>query len=277
MPEKTHATARVSKSTGVRSRNDLLTRSTNESLKTATQTISVLKAKLADFESRSDIFGFNLPSLRDALCQDFQAGSRHWTHGGVKTMGEGPWQEADFDRFLRRRQFKPVKSPRRSVRRLIVGMSGWSDDVLSQQLLGKNTHTLRIYTQEIFVFGIILGRDPYDVLEQGVVEEVADCHPAIQFILQKGFSWPWVLEEDKPVAKIVRALTPSVALAAVVGPNPLSRADAVSRLWKYIQKHKLRDAVNKRMIDADEKLTEVFGKPQVSMFEMAGLIGRHLK
>ena len=44
-----------------------------------------------------------------------------------------------------------------------------------------------------------------------------------------------------------------------------------------IKKHKLQDAVNKRMINADAKLKEVFGKMQVSMFEMAGLIGKHLK
>jgi upstream activation factor subunit UAF30 len=35
--------------------------------------------------------------------------------------------------------------------------------------------------------------------------------------------------------------------------------------------------VNKRMINADAKLKEIFGKAQVSMFEMAGLIGKHVK
>ena len=48
-------------------------------------------------------------------------------------------------------------------------------------------------------------------------------------------------------------------------------------MWTYIKKNKLQDAVNKRMINADAKLTEVFGKAQVTMFEMAGLIGKHLK
>jgi upstream activation factor subunit UAF30 len=36
-------------------------------------------------------------------------------------------------------------------------------------------------------------------------------------------------------------------------------------------------AVNKRMVNADAKLKEIFGKAQVSMFEMAGLIGKHVK
>ena len=75
----------------------------------------------------------------------------------------------------------------------------------------------------------------------------------------------------------MKALTPSAALAAVVGAAPLPRTEVVKQLWNYIKKHKLQDAVNKRMINADAKLKEVFSKAQVSMFEMAGLIGKHLK
>ena len=78
-------------------------------------------------------------------------------------------------------------------------------------------------------------------------------------------------------AAFMKALTPSAALAAIVGANPLPRTEVVSKLWAYIKKNKLQDAVNKRMINADAKLREVFGKAQVSMFEMAGLIGKHVK
>ena len=38
----------------------------------------------------------------------------------------------------------------------------------------------------------------------------------------------------------------------------------------------MQDAQNKRNINADDKLAKVFGKKQVTMFEMAGLIGKHL-
>jgi chromatin remodeling complex protein RSC6 len=51
----------------------------------------------------------------------------------------------------------------------------------------------------------------------------------------------------------------------------------VSKLWAYIKKNKLQDSVNKRNINADDKLKAIFGKAQVSMFEMAALIGKHLK
>jgi chromatin remodeling complex protein RSC6 len=75
----------------------------------------------------------------------------------------------------------------------------------------------------------------------------------------------------------MKPLTPSAALAAVVGSAPLPRTEIVSKLWVYIKKHKLQDAANKRMVNADDKLKGIFGKSQVSMFEMAGLIGKHVK
>ncbi len=75
----------------------------------------------------------------------------------------------------------------------------------------------------------------------------------------------------------MKKLTPSAALAAVVGAAPLARTEVVSKMWIYIKKHGLQDALNKRMVNADAKLREVFGKAQVSMFEMAGLIGKHVK
>jgi chromatin remodeling complex protein RSC6 len=80
-----------------------------------------------------------------------------------------------------------------------------------------------------------------------------------------------------PNAAFMKALTPSVALAAVVGAAPLPRTEVVSKLWVYIKKHGLQDSVNKRNINADDKLKAIFGKAQVTMFELAGLIGKHLK
>jgi chromatin remodeling complex protein RSC6 len=58
---------------------------------------------------------------------------------------------------------------------------------------------------------------------------------------------------------------------------PCPAQEIISKLWVYIKANNLQDAANKRMINADAKLKEVFGKPQVSMFEMAGLIGKHVK
>ena len=80
-----------------------------------------------------------------------------------------------------------------------------------------------------------------------------------------------------PNAAFMKPLTPDQSLAAVVGSAPLPRTEIVSKLWAYIKKNKLQDQANKRMVNADDKLRVLFGKGQVSMFEMAGLIGKHVK
>ncbi len=71
-------------------------------------------------------------------------------------------------------------------------------------------------------------------------------------------------------------LKPSDALAAVIGAEPVARTQVIKKLWDYIKAENLQDAANKRAINADAKLLQVFGKPQVTMFELAGIVGRHL-
>jgi len=82
----------------------------------------------------------------------------------------------------------------------------------------------------------------------------------------------------KPNAAFMKAMTPSAMLAAVVGATPMPRTEVTKKIWDYIKKNKLQDAVNKRLINADEKLKAVFGgKGKVSMFEMTKLVSNHLK
>lgn len=81
----------------------------------------------------------------------------------------------------------------------------------------------------------------------------------------------------KPNAAFMKPLTPSAALAAVVGSKGLPRTEAVKKIWVYIKANKLQDKVNRRMINADDKLKVVFGgKAQVSMFDMAKHLSKHL-
>lgn len=78
------------------------------------------------------------------------------------------------------------------------------------------------------------------------------------------------------VAKPGSGLKPSEALAAVIGSEPVARTQVIKKLWDYIKAEGLQDAANKRAINADAKLLAVFGKPQVTMFELAGIVGKHL-
>jgi upstream activation factor subunit UAF30 len=82
----------------------------------------------------------------------------------------------------------------------------------------------------------------------------------------------------KPNAAFMKPMNPSSTLAAVVGSSPMPRTEVTSKLWGYIKKNNLQDKTNRRMINADDKLREVFGgKRQVSMFEMTKLVSKHLK
>ena len=81
-----------------------------------------------------------------------------------------------------------------------------------------------------------------------------------------------------PNAAFMKPMTPSAMLSAVVGAVPLPRTEVTKKIWAYIKKNNLQDAINKRLINADEKLKAVFGgKKQVSMFEMTKLVSNHLK
>lgn len=81
----------------------------------------------------------------------------------------------------------------------------------------------------------------------------------------------------KPNAAFMKALTPSSDLAAVIGSKAVPRTEAVKKIWDYIKANKLQDSKNKRMINADAKLKPVFGgKGQVSMFDMAKFLSKHL-
>ena len=79
-----------------------------------------------------------------------------------------------------------------------------------------------------------------------------------------------------PRKAAVGNLTPSADLAAVIGTDKVARTEVVKKLWDYIKAQGLQDPTNKRAINADAKLKPVFGKDQITMFELAGLIGKHL-
>jgi len=80
----------------------------------------------------------------------------------------------------------------------------------------------------------------------------------------------------KPNAAFMKALTPSAELADVIGPAPVARTEAVKNIWEYIKANNLQNPANKRNILADAKLLKVFGKGEVTMFELTGILGKHL-
>jgi upstream activation factor subunit UAF30 len=80
----------------------------------------------------------------------------------------------------------------------------------------------------------------------------------------------------KPNAAFMKPMQPSADLAAVIGATPMPRTEVTKKIWEYIKKNNLQDAANKRNINADAKLRVIFGKDQVTMFEMTKLVSAHL-
>jgi upstream activation factor subunit UAF30 len=80
-----------------------------------------------------------------------------------------------------------------------------------------------------------------------------------------------------PNAAFMKEMKPSEALAKIVGEKPLPRTEVVKKIWAYVKKHGLQDKKEKRNINADEALKEVFGgKKTVTMFEMTSLVNKNL-
>ncbi|OHA96524.1 MAG: hypothetical protein A3D49_01470 [Candidatus Zambryskibacteria bacterium RIFCSPHIGHO2_02_FULL_43_37] len=77
---------------------------------------------------------------------------------------------------------------------------------------------------------------------------------------------------------LLRPMTLSSELEAVVGKGPMPRGQVVKKMWEYIKKNDLQNPSNKRNIFSDEKLKPIFGgKSEVTMFEMTKLASGHMK
>ncbi|MGZ3837550.1 MAG: SWIB/MDM2 domain-containing protein [Flavisolibacter sp.] len=81
----------------------------------------------------------------------------------------------------------------------------------------------------------------------------------------------------KPNAAFMAPLMPDTTLSEVIGNKALPRTEIVKKIWDYIKKNGLQDKTNRRMINADAKLKPVFGKDQISMFELAKVVNKHIK
>jgi upstream activation factor subunit UAF30 len=81
----------------------------------------------------------------------------------------------------------------------------------------------------------------------------------------------------KPNAAFMMPLTPIGPLAAIIGATPMPRTEVTSKIWTYIKKNRLQDPINRRNINADDKLRALFGKAQATMFELTKFVSKYLK
>ena len=117
-----------------------------------------------------------------------------------------------------------------------------------------------------------VAKKPAKKAAKKVVKKVAKKKPAQKAAPKKA------AKKRKPNAAFMAALTPSPALAEVVGGKPLPRTEVIKKIWDYIKKNGLQDSKNRRMINADDKLKTLFdGKTQISMFDLAKIVSKHVK
>lgn len=82
--------------------------------------------------------------------------------------------------------------------------------------------------------------------------------------------------KDAQNAGVMTSFLPSAAFAEIVGSDPLTRTEAVNKLWAYIEINNLQDPHNPRAVNCDTKLFAVSGKSQISLLEMMGVVGKNL-
>jgi chromatin remodeling complex protein RSC6 len=81
----------------------------------------------------------------------------------------------------------------------------------------------------------------------------------------------------KPNAAFMAPKQPWGPLAAIIGDKPLPRTEITRKIWDYIKRNRLQDAINRRMINADALLRPLFGKSQASMFELTKMVNKYIR
>jgi chromatin remodeling complex protein RSC6 len=100
---------------------------------------------------------------------------------------------------------------------------------------------------------------------------------ATKKVAKKKAAAPKKKSARKPNAAFMAPLNASPVLAEVIGSKPLPRTEIVKKIWDYIRKNNLQDKKNRRMINADTKLKPLFGKDQISMFDLAKIVSKNVK
>jgi hypothetical protein len=122
---------------------------------------------------------------------------RNWLFGrfgvdkleiSVVTTGSGPFDECEFDDFLKVYGITPCK-PNPDLEYLIVGHEDWNEDVIVEMLWQKRKKRLKIYSQEMFLSYLLTGVDPYDE-DANLFSKFIESHSIYEFVNTYGFKWP---------------------------------------------------------------------------------------
>ncbi len=181
----------------------------------------------------------------------------------ICTMGSGPWDENQFDAFLKKNDFDLRSLPYTGVGVVILGREGWTQSAILNQIDDREGESLRIYSQEMFLMALLRGADPLEDWPDEVLENWGRSHPALRFLMNRETAWPRVTDHDEP-------FDPEIDLNfQLVDRSPLSEMGYHVGLSSALSSPERR-AILKNALEgplpsvADEAYMETWGKPRSS-------------
>ena len=132
---------------------------------------------------------FNNSELRDWFFNCFNLSD--FGVADAITTGSGPFEEGEFDEFLKKNEIIPC-IPLAEVNILVVGAHDWDENVIMESLKLNNNKQLKVYSQEMFLFYMYCGIDPYES-ELSVLQLFTKEHSAFEYLFSYGFKWPSTL------------------------------------------------------------------------------------
>jgi hypothetical protein len=165
-----------------------------------------LQDRFSDLEQQNQLLvsrewadGLNQPALRDALVGPVTPTKQEWVPDMLGTSGFGPWESDEFDDFLTSRGLILRVFPHEGLNAVILGRENWTEASLSKQIYLWNESAARVYTQELFVLGLVIGADPLATLTEQQLLAIAGQHPAISYLLAQQFPWP--IQQESPTGQ----------------------------------------------------------------------------
>lgn len=142
---------------------------------------------------------FRDQKLRDFLCRDCDPAAMGLTE--VATTGSGPFEEAEFDEFLKSHGIEPhtIES---NLLILVIGEKGWHESDLRKLLQARSGKRLQVYSQDMFAMYLATGTDPLSYT-RSAIDDFAGAHPALRFLTVDGFDWPTTRVESGGETELV--------------------------------------------------------------------------
>jgi hypothetical protein len=111
----------------------------------------------------------------------------------IVLVGEGPFPRDEIRVNVRNQQFHLRAAGNSNARIMVVGREQWDEQTIDKQIRARQGNELRIYSQEMFLLASTVFRDPFDECDEDeLIDLFAADHPALQYLIERGFNWPCV-------------------------------------------------------------------------------------